>query len=367
MKRKLLFHLYIYGAAILCSAIIALAQSSACKSGYVPREAVADDLVCVTPAQHKQALADNSAASSRLRSPGSDLCVPGYVWRGAVKGDHVCVTHEVRDRTKEENEQAASHASGSGAEADILQKGREAQQGGAQIPQKSQEVQLLRGFHRVTAEELAQMRKKLPPAPADRMEREFYSPVSVASSATMISTASAAGMAVKSFMPAPPAQIQGYELAVNYFVAPNNNPYQLTFVGHVPMQQLHMEVAQQGAVDILLTLNANPGQIYMLDCNLGEAGTVQARVSYFSSNVTPHQFYEWFFYNNGNLGSLTSVVGTVSTTSGHTLIPIAAGPATTASIGVFLSDLSGIGIWPGETNQSWLAINGCTLDVVNPQ
>jgi len=34
---------------------------------------------------------------------GPDTCLEGYVWREAVAGDHVCVTPETRDQTAEDN------------------------------------------------------------------------------------------------------------------------------------------------------------------------------------------------------------------------------------------------------------------------
>jgi hypothetical protein len=336
------------------------AQSNGCKAGYVPREAVSGDNVCVTPAEHEQALTDNRTENKRHQRD-SDRCIPGYVWREAQSGDHVCVTHEVREQTKQENEQTASHAGNSGPQPLVIQKGRESQ---TQIPQKVSEVQLLKGFHRVTDAEMLKMRQKFPQSHAREVEREFRPAVPAA---TMISTASAAGMAIKSLTPAPPAQIQGYEVAFNLMIEHDQNSTEWKSVGHAPMQQLHMGLEEYGAAIILLTLNANPGQNYMLDCDLG-AGGIYTDIDYFSTNVTPHQYYEWLFYNNGNLGGLDGVGGTVSLTSEHTLIPIPAGPANTVSIGIKLTDPNDtVGISPSFTGQSWIGINGCTLGVVNLQ
>ena len=55
---------------------------------------------------------DNRLADSR-RSPsggayGPDTCLPGFVWREAVAGDHVCVTPETRRRTRQDNTLADS-------------------------------------------------------------------------------------------------------------------------------------------------------------------------------------------------------------------------------------------------------------------
>ena len=83
-----------------------------CIAGYVWREAVPNDHVCVTPQRHQQALADNALADSR-RSPtggpyGPDTCLQGFVWRGATPTDHVCVTVQTRTETSEDNALAAS-------------------------------------------------------------------------------------------------------------------------------------------------------------------------------------------------------------------------------------------------------------------
>jgi hypothetical protein len=87
-----------------------------CLQGYVWREAVPGDHVCVTPETRAQAAQDNSLAASR-RSPtggayGPDTCLQGYVWRGAVPSDHVCVTGETRAQTAEDNSLAASRRAG---------------------------------------------------------------------------------------------------------------------------------------------------------------------------------------------------------------------------------------------------------------
>ncbi len=84
-----------------------------CIQGYVWREAVPGDNVCVTPATHDQAQSDNSQAPNRVADCstqscpyGKDQCIQGYVWRGAVPDDHVCVTSETRDQTQYDNSQA---------------------------------------------------------------------------------------------------------------------------------------------------------------------------------------------------------------------------------------------------------------------
>jgi len=87
-----------------------------CLQGYVWREAVPGDHVCVTPETRTQAAEDNSLAASH-RSPtggayGPDTCLQGYVWREAVPGDHVCVTPETRAQAAEDNSLAASRRVG---------------------------------------------------------------------------------------------------------------------------------------------------------------------------------------------------------------------------------------------------------------
>jgi hypothetical protein len=80
-----------------------------CKQGYVWREAIPSDHVCVTPAIRQQTWDDNGQASAR-RDPtgpyGSDTCVQGYVWRAAFPNDHICVTPQTRQQAQDDNSQA---------------------------------------------------------------------------------------------------------------------------------------------------------------------------------------------------------------------------------------------------------------------
>ncbi|MEX5636517.1 hypothetical protein [Parafrankia sp. FMc2] len=83
-----------------------------CRQGWVWREAVPGDHVCVTPQTRSQAWADNAQAANR-REPaggpyGPDTCRQGWVWREAVPGDHVCVTPQTRSQAWADNAQAAS-------------------------------------------------------------------------------------------------------------------------------------------------------------------------------------------------------------------------------------------------------------------
>jgi hypothetical protein len=83
-----------------------------CQQGFVWREAVPGDHVCVTPETRTQAWGDNDQASAR-RNPGGgaygpDTCYEGFVWREAVPSDHVCVTPQTRGEAWSDDAQAAS-------------------------------------------------------------------------------------------------------------------------------------------------------------------------------------------------------------------------------------------------------------------
>lgn len=87
-------------------------QAQDCVDGYVWREAVPGDHVCVIPQRHEQALADNAQADAR-REPGGgaygpNTCVAGYVWRVATPEDLVCVLPQTRTETAEDNALADS-------------------------------------------------------------------------------------------------------------------------------------------------------------------------------------------------------------------------------------------------------------------
>src|SRR4051794_3305590 len=87
-------------------------SGTTCLKGYVWREAVTNDHVCVTPAVRTQTQQDNGLADSR-RNPnggpyGPDTCLVGYVWREAVANDHVCVTGATREQARSDNAAADS-------------------------------------------------------------------------------------------------------------------------------------------------------------------------------------------------------------------------------------------------------------------
>ena len=80
-----------------------------CINGFVWREAIPGDNVCVTPETRSQTRYDNSQAGYR-RNPngayGSNTCINGFVWREAFDGDVVCVTPDTRAKAKYDNSQA---------------------------------------------------------------------------------------------------------------------------------------------------------------------------------------------------------------------------------------------------------------------
>jgi hypothetical protein len=83
-----------------------------CLEGWVWRQAVADDYVCVTPATRTQTEQDNAAAASRVNPAGGpfgpNTCSNGYVWRQAVPTDYVCVLPATRSQAVADNAQAAN-------------------------------------------------------------------------------------------------------------------------------------------------------------------------------------------------------------------------------------------------------------------
>jgi hypothetical protein len=86
--------------------------AQACVQGYVWREAVEGDHVCVTATTRQQAWNDNAQADNR-RQPGGghsgfETCRQGYVWREVTPNDKVCVTPITRDQTRYDNSQASA-------------------------------------------------------------------------------------------------------------------------------------------------------------------------------------------------------------------------------------------------------------------
>ncbi|WP_428545426.1 SH3 domain-containing protein [Profundibacter sp.] len=83
-----------------------------CKSGYVWRDAIPGDHVCVRPDRRSKAARENSIAGSRVNPTGPygpNTCKVGYVWREAYSGDVVCVTGSRREQVRRENRDGPSH------------------------------------------------------------------------------------------------------------------------------------------------------------------------------------------------------------------------------------------------------------------
>lgn len=83
-----------------------------CISGFVWREATAEDHVCVVPEVRTKARRDNAQARYRVsltdHTYGPDTCRQGYVWREATPEDHVCVPPSVREQVRHDNAVAQS-------------------------------------------------------------------------------------------------------------------------------------------------------------------------------------------------------------------------------------------------------------------
>jgi len=76
-----------------------------CRAGYVWREAIWWDHVCVTPQTRDQTWQDNALDPQRKLANG--YCVSGYVWREAYGDDRVCVTPQTRDQARQDNAAAS--------------------------------------------------------------------------------------------------------------------------------------------------------------------------------------------------------------------------------------------------------------------
>ncbi|MGY0064163.1 hypothetical protein ACWY4P_48325 [Streptomyces sp. LZ34] len=90
-----------------------------CATGFVWREAIPADQVCVTPQIRSQTSTENALGPSR-REPnggvyGPDTCKQGYVWRETRPTDHVCVPPASRDQARSDNANAPSRLADPGA------------------------------------------------------------------------------------------------------------------------------------------------------------------------------------------------------------------------------------------------------------
>lgn len=89
-----------------------------CQQGFVWRETVPGDRVCVTPQTRDQVRAENALAASR-QSPnggpyGPKTCMQGFVWRETRPSDRVCVPAASRDQAQRDNAQAPSRLAAPG-------------------------------------------------------------------------------------------------------------------------------------------------------------------------------------------------------------------------------------------------------------
>ena len=88
-------------------------KTTGCKPGFVWRNALFGDSVCVTRAEHDEAIAQNANADNN-REPGGgaygqNTCRSGYVWREAVANDAVCVTPHEREKARRQNAQNSAN------------------------------------------------------------------------------------------------------------------------------------------------------------------------------------------------------------------------------------------------------------------
>jgi hypothetical protein len=99
-------------AAVEQAAVEKATNPDRCLEGFVFRDAVVGDRVCVTPAARAQALDDNAQAMDRIQPGGGPYgpytCRQGFVWRESMPGDLVCVTPDIRSQTAADNAQAGA-------------------------------------------------------------------------------------------------------------------------------------------------------------------------------------------------------------------------------------------------------------------
>ncbi len=83
-----------------------------CKPGFVWRDAIPGDHVCVKPNRRTKAAKENAIAGSRVDPAGAygpNSCKVGFVWRSAYSGDVVCVTAARRTQVRKENNQGPNN------------------------------------------------------------------------------------------------------------------------------------------------------------------------------------------------------------------------------------------------------------------
>lgn len=113
MKLNYVSAISVLSLMLVCTSSFALPKNE-CKNGFVWREAVSNDYVCVTPEARDTAKIQNRNAHAN-RNPkggafGNDTCKQGFVWREVVTSDHVCVTPNERTDAVQQNQQHCQHA-----------------------------------------------------------------------------------------------------------------------------------------------------------------------------------------------------------------------------------------------------------------
>jgi hypothetical protein len=83
-----------------------------CLSGFVWRDAAANDGVCVSPESRGLAVEENRTAGTHRAGANTLNCVSGLVWREAFAKDTVCVTPARRTAVREENRMATQRLIG---------------------------------------------------------------------------------------------------------------------------------------------------------------------------------------------------------------------------------------------------------------
>jgi len=82
-------------------------ETKGCKPGFVWRNAIFGDNVCVSRSDHNETMSQNANASRNRNESGGafgpQTCRVGYVWREAFNGDTVCVTLFERDKARRQN------------------------------------------------------------------------------------------------------------------------------------------------------------------------------------------------------------------------------------------------------------------------
>lgn len=83
-----------------------------CADGFVWRDAIPGDHVCVVPGARATAATENASAGAHVDPAGAygpNSCIAGYVWREAYTGDVVCVVPPRRTAVTQENADGPSH------------------------------------------------------------------------------------------------------------------------------------------------------------------------------------------------------------------------------------------------------------------